>query len=287
MVDDHSIHKFIKSINEIYSIPSVALKVVQQISDPEVRISDLSRVIQVDQALTANILKVVNSGYFNFQDEIVTIKKAIVLMGLKLTKEITISFAVKSLMKGMTEISNVDYKTIWMHSAYSAFFAKKLGDFFSQDGDTLYISGLLHDLGLIVEILYDPEMVNQIFEEVNSSRQPFYIVEKKYWKNDHALVGDELLKTWNISPVIRIPLKYHHQLENISPDDKNELEKIRIIHFANIIAHIYENNSEFYRGLITEDKLENLGIDEEKFWDMYDQFCDELKAEAEYISLLL
>ncbi|MCK5075842.1 MAG: HDOD domain-containing protein, partial [Calditrichia bacterium] len=94
MVESNSIQKFIKSINEIYSIPSVALKVIQQITDPEVRISDLSKLIQVDQVLTSNILKVVNSGYFNFQDEIVTIKKVIVLMGLKLTKEVTISFAV-------------------------------------------------------------------------------------------------------------------------------------------------------------------------------------------------
>ena len=287
MVESNSIQKFIKSINEIYSIPSVALKVIQQITDPEVRISDLSKLIQVDQALTSNILKVVNSGYFNFQDEIVTIKKVIVLMGLKLTKEVTISFAVKSLMKGMTEISKIDYKNIWKHSAYCGVFAKKMGDYFGMDGDSLYISGLLHDLGLIIEILYDSEMVNKIFDEAVETKTPYYIVEKKFWEIEHCSICNDLLKTWNISLIIRIPVKYHHNIDNISPEDKNEEQKINIIYFANIIAHLYTDNSVFYRELIMEDKLEKLGIEEEKFWDIFDQFCDEIKAEEEYISLLL
>jgi len=287
MSENQSIQKFVKSINEIYSIPSVALKVIQQISDPEVKIKDLSDLIKTDMALTANILKVVNSGYFNFHDEIVTIKKAIVLLGLKLTKEITISFAVKSLMKGMTEISKIDYKTIWMHSAYCAVFAKKLGDYFNLDGDSLYISGLLHDLGILVEILYDSEKMNQIMTEVNESKAPFYIKEKEYWDINHSQVGELLLETWNIAPAIRIPVRYHHNIDNIPAKYKSEENKIKMVYFANVLAHLYLDNSVFYRDLITEESLDKIGIGDEAFWDIYDQFCDDIKAEEELISLLI
>ena len=65
------------------SIPTVALEILRLSKDPSVSVEDLGEVISADPALSAKILKLANSSLYRRGEEITTLPKAAVLLGLK------------------------------------------------------------------------------------------------------------------------------------------------------------------------------------------------------------
>jgi len=79
-------------------MPGSAAKVLSLINDPEVSASEIEELVKLDPGLTANILKVTNSAYFGLPTEVGSLKRAIVLLGLKRVVQIVIASCVTALM---------------------------------------------------------------------------------------------------------------------------------------------------------------------------------------------
>ena len=95
-----NIKNFLNDVEHIPTISTVALKVLQKLANIEVNIEELTHLIEQDQALSANILKVANSGYFEFMDEVKTVKKAgvdVVVAGSYIFKSKNYKKAIESL----------------------------------------------------------------------------------------------------------------------------------------------------------------------------------------------
>ncbi|MBW2054451.1 MAG: HDOD domain-containing protein, partial [Deltaproteobacteria bacterium] len=78
----NNIESIIKKIDGLKPIPQVASKVMSIAEDPESSMSDLSEVIIYDTAVTANLLKMVNSAYFGLPEKFDSVHQAIVYLGM-------------------------------------------------------------------------------------------------------------------------------------------------------------------------------------------------------------
>jgi HD-like signal output (HDOD) protein len=60
----------IRRISSLPTVPVMANRLVHLLNDPDARPAEISRVIQYDSALTANILKAANSSYLGFSQPV-------------------------------------------------------------------------------------------------------------------------------------------------------------------------------------------------------------------------
>lgn len=282
-----SIQNFINEMEHIPTVSSIALKVLQKLANPEITINEIAHLIEQDQALTANILKVANSGYFEFMDEVKTIKKAVVLIGFKLTREITSAFAVKSLFDSLKPVKDIDYIQIWKHALYTALLAQKLSKIYHYNEDELFISGLLHDIGIIIQLFYDAE--NYSYYYITSREQciPYYEAEKgKNANMNHAELGFQVLRNWSIPHNIIIPIRWHHQFFAIPPELDEFQKPTQLIALANNFSFLYFLNED-KKELYFANNSEYLKLTEifPEFENLYQELSQEISKEEQFLNL--
>ncbi len=77
----------------LYTLPTVAIEVVQLLNEPHVDPREIKACIERDPALTAKVLKVVNSSLFGLSGEVANVTQAIALLGLNPLKLLVLGFS--------------------------------------------------------------------------------------------------------------------------------------------------------------------------------------------------
>ena len=105
------------------SLPGVAMELLQQFREPEVDLKKTAEIIQQDPALTATVLRFVNSAAFGLRREVASLSHAISLLGLNAIRTLALSF---SLVRGLrrTDKAGFDYMRFWQRSLLSAMAAR-------------------------------------------------------------------------------------------------------------------------------------------------------------------
>ncbi len=278
-----SLKNFLDDVEHIPTISAIALKVLQKLANPEVNINELTQIIEQDQALSANILKVANSGYFEFMDEVCTVKKAVVLIGFKMTREITSAFAVKSLFESLKPIENFDYLHLWKHALLSALFAQKLAVRKNLPEDELYMSALLHDIGIVIQLFYDPQFYALIYNKSIENHGTYYEQEiKEQVELYHTEVGFMILQKWHIPVSIIIPVRWHHQFHKLDKNLVDYQQQIILIALSNLYQLNEEAREDFLHTNVDALQLQSLIED---FMDLYRDISDSIKEDEDYMNL--
>lgn len=155
----------IREISHIATLPEITLKIVQLVEDPTSTAQDLNNVIAKDPALCTRILKVVNSAFYGLPGQIGSINRAIVLLGLNAVKNIAIAASLSKLFKGGQISPAFSAKDLWTHSVAVATVTKMLADKLKLGlSDESFLAGLIHELGIMVEMQYDRNKLVEVIE---------------------------------------------------------------------------------------------------------------------------
>ena len=84
-------HLAVKQLSHIATLPEVTLGIIELVEDPNSSAQDLNALIGRDPALSARVLKVVNSAFYGLPRQIGSINRAISLLGLNAVKNIAIA----------------------------------------------------------------------------------------------------------------------------------------------------------------------------------------------------
>lgn len=201
-----------RRMQELPTLPLVAQRVVSLLNNPSSSAADLEQVIKHDQALTARVLRLVNSAYYGYPRHITTVGQGIVILGYRTLKELVLSISIADLfrMKGKAKV--FDRAALWQHAVVTAIGAKILarcaGLPFEEDA---FIAGLLHDIG----VLFLDLCLNAEFDEIIASTTtdgiPLIRAEEKVLGFNHTLVGKMVAEKWNFPPFLVDVLRYHHR----------------------------------------------------------------------------
>lgn len=203
--------KRLQNISQLPTIPKVITELSKLFNNPSTSITQLSNVIEKDQALTLRVLSVANSPLYGIQREINSLHAAILILGNQELRSIVTALGIKSSFK-MTSSDNFNFYEFWLHSMVVGIAAKRitkeLG--FNFDGDS-FIAGILHDFGLLV--LH--EFLQDSYEEILLFASEYNIdileAEYKVLGLSHQEIGNFLAKKWSLTSTLNDSLTFHHR----------------------------------------------------------------------------
>ncbi len=234
-------YKIATMANELIAFSPVAIRLCDIIDDKHTNADSIADVIQQDAALTSTILKLANSPYYGFSQEIAAINEAVSRIGMREVFRMALSVSAADSFANIptTLITMEDF---WNHSLLCAFSAQELAKEFNlKSSGAIYAAGLLHDIGQLVLYSNRPEQSSEVLEQcINSfNTADQSIVEGEIFGFTHEHVGLELANLWNFPPLLRECIQFHHHPENAISYKK----EVRLLHASNVFSVLIEIQS--------------------------------------------
>lgn len=193
-----SLEKLIDRSGKLGSLPAIVYRVFDMMDDPKSTATKIGKVINDDPALTARLLKLVNSPFYGFTAKVDTVYRAVALIGHKELRSVVVAASAIKVFDGIPS-ELVDMKAFWKRSLSTAVTARVLAAFKREkEIERYFIAGLLHDIGSLLLYLKLPEEMSQALQMHQSDGVEISKAEKKVLGYEHTEVGGALLKKWNL-----------------------------------------------------------------------------------------
>ena len=181
---------------KLISLPDVYVRLKSVMDTPNSSMSDVAMVIAHDPALTARLLKLVNSPFYGFAANIDTVTHAINLLGTEQVEELVFATTIVNSLTGFSN-DTMNMYDFWFKSVYCAVTARLLA-FTCDDMDTErpFVTGLLHDIGHLIMYCEIPDECRPAITAAGEKQTDLYLVERDLLGFDYAQVGSDLLKSW-------------------------------------------------------------------------------------------
>ncbi len=223
----------VQRIDEISTLPHVAVKVMDVASDPDSGAADLKEAMECDPALCARVLRYVNSSAFAVRSKITNLQHAIAYLGLKQVRNLALTAAVSELFKGNEQIATYRRSELWRHLVAVGICSRMIAlrQRFHSFED-IFLAGLLHDLGIILE----DQHVHLVFRKVIGSLEegkPLTAVEQAHLGFDHTQLGARVARQWRFPDPVSAAARYHHASANYRGE---HIDVVRCVEVANLIC---------------------------------------------------
>jgi len=252
----------VECINSLPQFPENIISVQRLIENPESEITDIARYISMDPALTADLLKIVNSAQYMLSKKVDNITDAVKMVGMQGIKNLLYSYGTLKLLGEDTP----EKKTLWEHSYKTAFFAYNLVRNFVKDNDMLddaYVGGILHDMGKIVFSNVHPALLERINNFCKDKGLPATTFEDLSAGMNHSEIGAAIAEKWNFPDGLIASIRYHHDPAS-APEKYKEL--VENIYMANMLC-CYEKEEVSY-DQFDQGILDNFGFKSKKHIDV-------------------
>lgn len=220
---------------QLATLPEVALEVMRVAENPQATGEELNRVLSKDPALTARVLRIVNSAYYGVRREVTSISTAIALLGFGAVKSIAIAASLTRMFRGGAVGPSFEARELWRHSIAVAAAARLLASQVEQvEPSEAFLAGLVHDIGIIVELQACREAFAAVIGSVSADPSlSFRLAEEQHVGANHEAFGEALCTAWRFPAALRRVTGYHHRpLELAQPI----CQLTAVVHIADHLA---------------------------------------------------
>jgi putative nucleotidyltransferase with HDIG domain len=204
MVSPEALRQKVGRLKSLPTLPRLLEGVVEALEDPEVDFENVAELIEVDQSLTSQILRLANSAFYGAQGTIAGVTQALVMLGAAVTRSLVISTSV-------LDIRQVEVQGFWEHSIGSAVAAGAISKLTGLGNpEEVTAAGLLHDIGKVVLYKELPDAFGYILYRAQTENQRFRDVERDVLGLDHGEIAAWLVEKWNFPTCLAEPIMYHH-----------------------------------------------------------------------------
>lgn len=222
-----------RRIQEISTLPAIALKIVEVANDPNSGAAEMKSVMESDAALAVRVLKCVNSSAYAVRTRITNLQQAIAYLGLKQIRNLAITASVGELFKRGDTIGAYTRPGLWKHLVSVGLCARLLAMRLRKTNfEDVFLAGLLHDVGIILEDEHDHERFEQMAVSLDEERL-LTDVEREHLSYDHTMLGQKIAQDWGFPEAVQAAVRYHH---NSDAYRGTETDAVRCVEVANLIC---------------------------------------------------
>jgi len=213
-------------------LPTASTEIIRLITDPDVSNAEISKAIEYDPSLTANVLRLANSAFFGFVQEISTVKDALFRLGTNRIFQVVLSTAVGKMAQRSSKGYDVSGADLWDHLIGTAISSMKIAKVLGQTPpDHTFTAALMHDVGKIVLGTFDDVDASLIVNYAIENRIPLEKAEAHILGIDHSELGARLLEFWRLPQYLSEVARWHHEPAAI--EEGNNLV-VNIVHVADV-----------------------------------------------------
>lgn len=226
----------IKAINNdalfLPTLPEVALKIRLAAENPDISVSELSKVIGGDTALSARLIKVVNSPQMRASVEVSDLHTAITRLGINYSCNLAIGLVVEQMFQAKSKVVERKMRDIWKQSLQVAGISYKLCRTYSKlKPDQATLAGMVHLIGVLPILTYAEDHYELLSDSVSLN----HVIE-----HIHPIIGEKLLISWEFpEPLAKVPGQFQDFPRQSECADYVDLVQIATVHSYHGTSHPY------------------------------------------------
>jgi HD-like signal output (HDOD) protein len=235
----------LEDIENLPSLPIMVQQIQKLIASPNSSMAQIGALIARDQAITARVVRLVNSAFYGFSTRISSIPQAIMLLGLNTIKNLVTGVSVVRMFspEGNTEL--FDRQKFWLHSFSCAMGARMLAKALGRkEPEDYFLAGLLHDVGVLVLDQFFHEEFTSVLEHATEKHLDYYSAEKEVLEITHGHIGEAVAEKWRVQDFLMHTMRNHHDPSDIGEGTESSRDIIEVVHIADVAA----NNAGMHMG---------------------------------------
>ncbi len=267
-------------IKKLQMIPAATVTLLTLTNDANTTVTDLSRVIETEPALAAQLLKLVNSAAFRLPAEISSLNRAVNLLGFAEVKQLSLDLLFFNHLIKPSKNVQFDQLYFWQHCLFVAGLSRAIAASLNHPApDTVYAAGLLHDIGKIVLETHGLVTYSDFLAFFEKSDNSIPENENTFFSITHAEIGYVFCQQWQLPASITAVVALHHTDFLNNPLAAGFETDIAIVSFANFIAwmqgisSVHGNN----HPILQIDVLNTLDVEQLNIDEILDHVDDEMR----------
>ena len=194
----HSSQELVSQIEMLTSLPDVYERVREQVESPDGSIAEVARLVGADPALSARLLRLVNSALYGPRGRIDDVLRAVTLLGLQQVHDLVLAMSLQATFAGIRP-ARLDMQRFWRGSLLTGLAARAAAQAAAQPmGERLFMIGVLSDIGHLVLYQTVPELAAMAQREADAGKDALEAAERRVIGCDFAEVGAALMDRWQL-----------------------------------------------------------------------------------------
>ncbi|WP_310599262.1 GGDEF domain-containing protein [Desulfobulbus sp.] len=252
---------------DLPTLPIIASKLLELTALPEVTLTDIANLVSQDMALSTKVLRVANSAFYSFPQQISSINQAVSILGLNAVRSLVLSFSLLSIGNKQKN-SQFDFEQFWERSLVEAAAARLIFEQVTNtDSEEVFTCGLLQNIGQLVLAITLPQQYAQVLARTADSSGHVAAnadcaeVERDILGVSHADVGYAVAKEWELPESLLLPIKYHHDPAAFTGTTLRHQQIVRATYLANLLVEFfYSDSPERYHKQFRNEAKQLLGL---------------------------
>jgi HD-like signal output (HDOD) protein len=225
----------LEGLRQMPTIPAVLVPLIRHLQQPvdQFDVQEVTDLLAQDKSLAAQCLQMANSPLFGRWQRVETLRGAVVSLGFHHVSDIAMSCGVLNLLP--TDKKKLDPVVFWEHSLGCALVCRHLARQLKLgDPGNAYLAGLLHDVGIIVNLWVLPQEFRVAFGIAKAEGIPLHEGEERSLGFTHCDSGRILAEHWDLAANLIEVVSFHHSPEKASRNP----ELVALVHVADLLCRM-------------------------------------------------
>jgi len=222
-----------RRVQEISSLPMVALRVMEVTSDSNAQVDELKTVLESDASLCARVLRLVNSAALAVRQRVSSIQVAIAYLGFRQIRNLALTASISDVFKKEEQIGGYSRPALWKHLVSTGICARMVAMRRGLENfEDVFLAGLLHDIGIILEDQYDHARFQRMVTSLKGDAC-LDEVERRELGYSHMELGAAIAEQWRFPERVTSAIRLHHHA--VGPPGEN-CQAIQCVQVANALC---------------------------------------------------
>lgn len=227
--------------------PGGIMRITTVLRDYNASTAKIAEAINFEPALVTRILRLANSPLYALEKNVATIQNAIAAVGTLVVHDI-VMMELTSATFAKAIYKSPEVRKIWQHSLAVGLLSRELSKMLKNRGtEEAFVCGLLHDIGKIILLSYDPDSMTDFSE--SSTESEMLRAEVARYGYNHAEVGALIARRWGLPEEVCLSILNHH--------DPSQSEQPMIVTHVVDVADMIANSQGFGVRLEDSNRLEH------------------------------